>query len=150
MHYDAQSTAGRRSRSQALLVASTRPGKDANVSTWSRARRIRVWMSRARSHVTGAARISSSAASSLRRLDLIVEAARLPIPREGRAEPQLEAERDRVVAGFERIGDGARQMRQAGLLPIRMTLLGGVRSDSHTAGRCPPMISRTTEPARVG
>src|SRR4051812_13022494 len=46
--------------------------------------------------------------------------------REGRAEPQLKAERDRVVAGFERIGDVARQMRQAGLLPVRMTLLGGV------------------------
>src|SRR5689334_25417592 len=50
----------RRSRSQALLVAAIWPGKDANVSNWSRARRILVWMSRARSQVTGAARLSSS------------------------------------------------------------------------------------------
>src|SRR4051794_13672034 len=83
-------------------------------------------MSRARSHVTGAARISSSAASSLRRLALIVEAARLPIPREGRAEPQLEAERDRVVAGFERIGDVARQMRQG-----TVNLIGSGRDTAH-------------------
>src|SRR3954462_12369246 len=81
-------TAGLRSRSQALLVAATRPGKDANVSNWSRARRILFWMSRARSQMVGAARISSRARSSVRRLALMVDVARLPIPfAKAKAEP---------------------------------------------------------------
>src|SRR3954451_8572337 len=81
-------TAGLRSRSQALLVASTRPGKDANVSNWSRARRILFWMSRARSQTVGAARISSRVRSSVRRLAVMVDVARLPIPfAKAKAEP---------------------------------------------------------------
>ena len=45
------------------------------VRSWSRARRMRFWMSRARSQVAGAARMSSSERSSFRRLVLIVEGA---------------------------------------------------------------------------
>ena len=43
---------------------------------------------------------------------------------EGSVEPQLEPQGQGVVAGVERVGDIARQVSQAGLLPVDMALVG--------------------------
>jgi hypothetical protein len=53
----------------------------------------------------------------------------------------LQAQRHRVVADLDRVSDVARQMRQAGLVPLAVALLGGVAvRDSH--GRRVPVHHR--------
>ncbi len=45
---------------------------------------------------------------------------------EGSVEPQLEPQGEGVVAGVERVGDVTGEVRQTGLLPVGVPLLGGI------------------------
>ena len=62
------------------------------------------------------------------------------------AKPQLEAQRQIVGAMLQRKSRVARQMREAGLAPRAMVLLGAV---AVTCGTCPPIICVTTRALQV-
>ncbi len=66
------------------------------------------------------------------------------------SQPELQAPGYGVIADLDNVGDVEGQMRQVGLVFIRVALLGGIAVRVHTVGRCPSIISRTTTAPQVG